>query len=66
MRAPTYVDPMTTILEAEKAGETVTVTVKALNKGGVIVTLGEMKGACLHAKHACACVLKTVYAWHFS
>jgi ribosomal protein S1 len=31
-------------VDAEKAGETVGVTVKALNKGGLIVSLYDVKG----------------------
>ncbi|KAG1670351.1 hypothetical protein FOA52_000110 [Chlamydomonas sp. UWO 241] len=45
MQAPrSYVDPFAAVVEAERKGDTVQVKVKALNKGGLVVTMGETKG----------------------
>lgn len=45
MQAPrSFVDPFASVVEAERKGETVQVKVKALNKGGLVVTMGETKG----------------------
>jgi len=39
------VDPFNKAVEAERTGETVEAKVKSLNKGGLVVLFGELKGA---------------------
>ena len=39
-----YIDPFSKVVEAERTGLTVEVKVKALNKGGLVVLFGELKG----------------------
>ncbi len=43
-QAPIYADPFSNILDAEKTGATLEVTVKSINKGGLVATYGELKG----------------------
>lgn len=38
-------DPFNKAVEAERTGETVEAKVKSLNKGGLVVLFGELKGA---------------------
>ena len=38
-------DPFLKVIEAERTGETVEAKVKSLNKGGLVVSFGELKGA---------------------
>ena len=50
-QGPKYVDPFLKVIEAERTGETVEAKVKSLNKGGLVVSFGELKGALLYFCH---------------
>jgi len=44
IKAPQYVDPWSKVLDAEKNGSPVEVKVKSINKGGLVVNVGDLKG----------------------